>query len=110
MTDLMLSLADFKANPDLYTLIDVRAEAEFSERHIPDAMNIPMGRLQAGLHNIPAGRVPVTVCGKGGGRSADSAAKLRTLGLAAALWLEGGTIGWFRLCRSDLHTAPGSVL
>lgn len=95
MTDLMLSLADLTANPDRYTLIDVRDEAEFSERHIPGAINLPLGRLGLSLPDIPAGSVPVTVCGKGGGRSADAAAALRTMGLATAIWLEGGTIGWF---------------
>lgn len=95
MTDLMLSLTDFEANPDLYTLIDVRDEAEFSERHIPGAINIPLGKLQSSLPHIPAGSVPVTVCGKGGGRSAEAAAALRAVGIASAIWLEGGTISWF---------------
>ena len=95
MTDLMLSLTDFEANPERYTLIDVRDEAEFSERHIPGAINIPLGKLQSSVPNIPVGSVPVAVCGKGGGRSAEAAAALRTVGLASAIWLEGGTIGWF---------------
>ena len=95
MTDLMLSLADFEASRDRYTLIDVRDEAEFSERHIPGAINIPLGILQSSVPDIPAGAVPVTVCGKGGGRSAEAAAALRTMGLASAIWLEGGTNGWF---------------
>ena len=67
MTDLMISLTDFEANPERYTLIDVRDEAEFSERHIPGAINVPLERLQSSLPYIPAGSVPVTVCGKGGG-------------------------------------------
>lgn len=95
MTDLMLSLADLAAKPDRYLLIDVRDEVEFSERHIPGAINMPLGRLQSLVPDIPAGLVPVTVCGKGGGRSADAAADLRARGLATAVWLEGGTIGWF---------------
>lgn len=95
MTDLMLSLTDFEANPERYTLIDVRDEAEFYERHIPGAINVPLERLQSSLPHIPAGSVPVTVCGKGGGRSAEAAAALWTVGLASAVWLEGGTIGWF---------------
>ena len=33
------------ANPDRYVLIDVRNEAEFSERHIPGASNIPIASL-----------------------------------------------------------------
>lgn len=91
----MLSLSDLEANPERYTLIDVRAEAEFSERHIPGAINLPLGRLRSGATAVPVGSVPVTVCGKGGGRSAEAAATLRSIGLGTAVWLEGGTNGWF---------------
>lgn len=94
MTDLMVPLADFTADPDRYMPIDVRDEAEFLERHIPGALNIPLGRLQSEVLAVPAGKVPVTVCGKGGGRSAEAAAGLRAAGLDA-VWLEGGTTGWF---------------
>lgn len=94
MTAPMLSLSDFAANPDRYTLIDVRDEVEFSERHIPGAVNKPLGRLHAEALDVAAGKVLVTVCTKGGGRSAAAAASLRAMGLGA-VWLEGGTIGWF---------------
>lgn len=94
MADLMLSLADFTADPDRYMLFDVREEAEFLERHIPGALNNPLGRLQPEMLAVPAGKVPVTVCAKGGGRSAEAAASLRAAGLGA-VWLEGGMIGWF---------------
>ena len=97
MTDLMLSLADFIADPDRYTLVDVRDEAEFSERHIPGAINVPLGRLQSSAPDVPAGSVPVAVCGKGGGRSAEAARSLRAMGLNA-VWLEGGNTGWFDSC------------
>lgn len=95
MTDLMLSLADFEANPDRYTLIEVRDEAEFLERHIPGAINVPLHKLQSSVPDVPAGSVPVTVCGKGGGRSSEAAVSLRAGGWSAVLWLEGGTNGWF---------------
>ena len=95
MTNLMmLSLADLNAHPDRYTLIDVRDAAEFSARHIPGATNVPLSTLPS-VGRVPLGKVPVTVCGKGGGRSTEAAARLRALGLHETLWLEGGTIGWF---------------
>lgn len=109
MTDLMLSLADFEANPDRYTLIDVRDEAEFSERHIPGAINVPLSRLQSEVPAIPAGSFPVTVCGKGGGRSADGAAKLRATGFSA-VWLEGGTNGWLEANAALQEGQRGSSL
>ena len=95
MTDMMLPLADLNAHPDRYTLIDVRDAAEFSARHIPGATNVPLSALQSEVGRIPIGKVPVTRCGKGGGRSAEAAARLRALGLHETVWLEGGTIGWF---------------
>lgn len=94
MTDLILPLAHFMAHPDRYMPIDVRDEAEFLERHIPGAINVPLSRLQSEVLAVPPGKVPVTVCGKGGGRSAEAAASLRAAGLGA-VWLEGGTTGWF---------------
>jgi rhodanese-related sulfurtransferase len=36
----------------------------------------------------------VTICGKGGGRSAEGADMLNKLGHPVAHWLEGGTNGW----------------
>ncbi len=95
MTNLMLSLADFKANPDRYVLIDVRDAAEFSERHIPGAVNAPLASLQSCRLVVAEDKVAVTVCGKGAGRSADAAATLRAMGLNDAAWLEGGTNFWF---------------
>lgn len=94
MTDLMLPLADFTADPDRYLPIDVRDEAEFLERHIPGAINVPLSRLQSEVLAVPPGKVPVTVCGKGGGRSTEAAAMLRASG-HNAVWLESGTTGWF---------------
>lgn len=95
MTSLMLSLADLSAQPDRYVLIDVRDEAEFLERHIPGALNMPLSRLEAEAGRIPRDKLPVAVCGKGGGRSAEAAARLRVAGPSGALWLEGGTVGWY---------------
>lgn len=94
MTDLMLSLSDLAALPDRYMLIDVRDEAEFLEQHLPGAINVPLSTLPPGGLAASSGKVPVAVCGKGGGRSADAAARLRAIGLNA-VWLEGGTIRWF---------------
>ena len=95
MTDMVLTRADFAAHPDRYMLFDVRDEAEYSERHIPGAVNVPLGILQPDELAVPGDKVAVTVCGKGGGRSAEAAARLRAAGLQNVVWLEGGTIGWF---------------
>lgn len=99
MNDLMISRFDFAAHPDRYRLIDVRDAAEFSVRHIPGATNVPLATLQSGDLVVPKDKVVVTVCGKGGGHSGEAAAMLHARGLSA-VWLEGGTIGWFEKERN----------
>ncbi|MBN9309235.1 rhodanese-like domain-containing protein [Devosia sp.] len=96
MTDLMLPLGEFVAHPDRYVLIDVRDESEFSEQHIAGAIHRPLSMLAAETLRIPDDKLPVAVCGKGGGRSAEAAARLRIAGLHGALWLERGTAGWYQ--------------
>jgi rhodanese-related sulfurtransferase len=36
----------------------------------------------------------ITVCAKGGGRSAQAAQVLRDIGFGRTWWLCGGTVGW----------------
>lgn len=90
----MLSLAALAADPDRFHLIDVRDAEDYAAAHVPGAVHIPLAELGDRAGEIPAGKTPVTVCGKGGGRSAQGTAILRARGHADALWLEGGTNGW----------------
>jgi rhodanese-related sulfurtransferase len=57
-------------------------------------VHIPLAELADQAGDIPAGRTAVTICGKGGGRSAEGAEMLNRLGHPDARWLEGGTNGW----------------
>lgn len=79
---------------DRIRIIDVRSPEEFQEKHIPDAINIPLDDLEKSIPAIDPKILLVTACGKGGGRSAKGAELLRELGFDA-LWLCGGTFGWF---------------
>ncbi|MGC9369429.1 MAG: rhodanese-like domain-containing protein [Paracoccaceae bacterium] len=90
----MLPLSALDDDPARYFLIDVRDAEDYAAAHVPGAVNIPLAELGDRAGEIPAGRTPVTICGKGGGRSAEGAAALRARGHADALWLEGGTNGW----------------
>ena len=73
-------------------LVDVRSEAEFTAQHLPYAIHIPLPLLKSALPLLRTYQRVVTVCGKGGGRSAEAAELLRTSGVNAA-WLCGGTLG-----------------
>lgn len=90
----MLTLAALAADPDRFHLIDVRDAEDYSAAHVAGAVHIPLAELGTRASELPAAKTPVTICGKGGGRSAEGADTLNKLGHPDALWLEDGTNGW----------------
>ncbi|MEO3479199.1 rhodanese-like domain-containing protein [Phaeobacter sp. CAU 1743] len=90
----MLTLAALADDPDRFHLIDVRDAEDYAAAHVTGAVHIPLAGLAARVGELPAGMTPVTICGKGGGRSAEGVDILNRLGHPDALWLEGGTTGW----------------
>ncbi len=77
------------------TVVDVRSEEEYLEKHISFAINIPIELIEARKHNLDLRNTIVTVCGKGGGRSEKAANFIRENYIAEVYFLEGGTFGWF---------------
>lgn len=86
-------------------VVDVREPEEFADGHIPGAVNIPLGRLEAELHTHPEvvqrasealalREHPVVLYCLSGGRSARGAAALRRLGFAQPVSLAGGILAW----------------
>jgi rhodanese-related sulfurtransferase len=90
----MLTLDALAADPDRFHLIDVRDAEDYAAAHVAGAVHIPLAELAKRANEIPPAKTPVTICGKGGGRSAEGADMLNRLGHPDALWLEGGTTGW----------------
>jgi rhodanese-related sulfurtransferase len=84
-----------KQSPDLVIIIDVRSPEEFDEKHIPGAINIPLGVLGSHAKELSNQSMVITVCGKGGGRSAQASELLNQLGVIKAKFLCGGTFGWY---------------
>lgn len=84
-----------KQSPEKFVLIDVRNPDEFAVKHIPGAINIPLPQLEVRSKELSKDVIIVTVCGKGGGRSAYGAEQLRQLGFNNATYLCGGTFGWY---------------
>lgn len=82
-------------------IIDVRSREEYSQAHITDARHIALQDLEGRISQLDPEVLVVTACGKGGGRSAEGAALLRSFGLNAR-WLCGGTNGWL-----NPNPAPG---
>ncbi|MCC7535037.1 MAG: rhodanese-like domain-containing protein [Deltaproteobacteria bacterium] len=61
-------------------LVDVRTPAEFSARHIPGAVNIPLSELDARMNELgPRSRAVVLYC-RSGNRSAQAARILEGAG------------------------------
>lgn len=90
----MLTLAALAVDPNRFHLIDVRDADDYAAAHVAGAVNVPLAELAARVVELPTGRTPVAICGKGGGRSAEGVDILNRLGHPDALWLEGGTTGW----------------
>jgi rhodanese-related sulfurtransferase len=81
-------------SPDSLIIIDVRTTEEFQEYHIPQAINIPIEHLEERSASMNKDATVFTVCGKGGGRSAQAAARLEEMGFKNSFYLCGGTLGW----------------
>ncbi len=65
-----IDLAEFKANPDEYTIVDIRNTSEVKGNEIFDgAINLPLHELRQRSGEVPAGK-PVVVHCAGGYRSA----------------------------------------
>jgi rhodanese-related sulfurtransferase len=74
-------------------LLDVRTPKEFSEGHLPGAINIPVDQVAGRASEIgPVTTAVVTYC-LSGGRSARAAAALKQLGFAKVLNL-GPKAAW----------------
>ncbi len=94
-----MTLPDFtkliNQSAEKFIIIDVRSPEEFSENHIPGAINIPLLELASRQDELARNATVITACGKGGGRSAQGAAMLGQMGFGKAYYLCGGTFGWF---------------
>lgn len=82
------------ADADNLLMIDVRSPDEYAESHVPGTVNIPVDTLPTGLQQVDRAKQIVTVCWKGGGRSATAAEMLRAERFNAQ-YLCGGTLGRF---------------
>jgi MFS family permease len=88
-----LDLKRWQGRPDV-RVVDVRSPEEYGSGHLADAVNVPIDRLLDQARTWSKRQRIVTVCAKGGGRSAQAAQLLRDAGFARTWWLCGGTFGW----------------
>lgn len=74
-------------------LIDVREREEYTQGHIPDAVNLPLSELAGREDEIGPNTVLICV---GGNRSSQAAAYLASQGKTGLMSLSGGTAAWLR--------------
>jgi len=86
-------LKPLRGKPDVRA-VDVRSPEVYASVHLPEAVNIPIDGLLEQARSWSRKERIITVCAKGGGRSAPAAQNLRGLGFGRTWWLCGGTIGW----------------
>jgi sulfur-carrier protein adenylyltransferase/sulfurtransferase len=77
----------------LYLLVDVRQPEEYEAGHIPGAMPIPLGELEARQEELDRNKKIITYC-RSGRRSMAAAIKLCGLGFKGIQHLNGGIIDW----------------
>jgi MFS family permease len=75
-------------------VVDVRSPEEYASGHLPQAINIPLSELLERARSWSPKERIITVCAKGGGRSAQAAQVLRDMGFGRTWWLCGGALGW----------------
>jgi rhodanese-related sulfurtransferase/rubrerythrin len=80
-------------NKGEFLLLDVRQPEEYEDGHIPGAMLIPLGELEARQAELERGRKIITYC-RSGHRSMAAAIALCGLGFKDILTLEGGLLNW----------------
>src|SRR4030042_900211 len=98
-----------------FLLLDVRQPEEYADGHIPGAMLIPLGELEARQDELERGKRIITYC-RSGHRSMAAAIALCELGFKDVHHLEGGilnvryeTIGGLPEARPELVTETSGV-
>jgi serine phosphatase RsbU (regulator of sigma subunit)/rhodanese-related sulfurtransferase len=81
-------------NGNNISVIDVRSEEEYKEKHIPFAINLPIAKLESGKIDPEFKKTIVTVCGNGGGRSERAADFIKENYGSETFFLDKGTFGW----------------
>lgn len=76
-------------------LLDVREPYEYEEAHVAGSLLIPLGQLQARVHELRSlGMKPVAVICRSGRRSAIATEILQQAGIKNVYNVQGGMLAW----------------
>lgn len=82
-------------NHDKGVVLDVCEPKEFQSGHIPQAINIPLGKLAGRVKELDKfKKQPIIVSCRSGNRSLKGAATLRKNGFESVYTLSGGMLAW----------------
>jgi sulfur-carrier protein adenylyltransferase/sulfurtransferase len=85
------------AGPDAPVLVDVRAQNEWDEGHLPGALNVGRDYLESRIErNVPDRETPLVLYCESGNRSLMAAKTLRDLGYTNVRNVAGGYADWKR--------------
>jgi rhodanese-related sulfurtransferase len=76
-----------------YIVLDVRQSEEFAEGHVPNAVLIPLGKLEARASELPKDTTLYVIC-RSGNRSRQASDILVNLGFKDVRNIDGGFIAW----------------
>ena len=96
------TLAEQLTSPTPPTVIDVRTQKEWQEKHIDGSLNISLNHLQRRTEDVPTQRSVVVYC-QSGYRSSIAASLLERRGVDGVADLVGGIAAWE---ASKLRTVP----
>jgi hydroxyacylglutathione hydrolase len=85
-------------------LLDVRSRAEWAAGHLPGALNLPLGELDARRGELPRG--PLAVQCQSGSRAAIAASLLRARGVPDVFLYGGGFAEWDAAGRTVEREGP----
>ena len=74
-------------------VVDVRRPGEYEAGHVPEAINVTLARLEAGLSKLNSNRPTAVICASGY-RSSAATSILERLGFSETFNVVGGTNGW----------------
>ena len=86
---------ELQSKNSIIRLIDIRSVDEYAKLHVPEAVNIPSEILKGEIASFAKDDAIICICNHGKKRSQQAAETLYNLGFENALYLEGGTAGWF---------------
>jgi len=85
--------ADELSNEDPPIILDIRNPREWSAKHIPHSVNIPLNHLQQRIGEVPRDRRIIVHCA-GGYRSSIAVSILHQYGITNLIEIAGGLAAW----------------